>query len=301
MAKVLITGGSGLVGRSLSKLLTDSGHEVVHLSRTVSGAETYKTYKWDLDRMELDPDALHQVDHIVHLAGAGVADKKWTDQRKKLILDSRVESLKLLHQSIKDHQVKLRSFISASAIGYYGSDTGDTNLKEDAPAGNDFLAAVVKAWEAEADKLESLVKVAKVRIGVVLSEKGGALPAIAQPIRFLVGAPLGTGSQYMSWIHIEDLSAIFKYILEQDLSGTYNAVAPNPVTNKKMTQQIAKSLKKPLILPNVPAFVMNLLLGEMSQIVLGGNKVSSVAIAKKGFQFKFTQVSEALANLLRKD
>lgn len=299
MAKILITGGSGLVGTHLSKLLTDSGHKVTHLSRSVIGSEPYQTYQWDVAAGKLDPKALQDVDHIVHLAGAGVADKRWTDARKKLVLDSRVDSLKLLLKTIKEQNIQLSSFISASAIGYYGMDTGDRLLTEEDAPGNDFLAEVVKAWEAGADAFSELTKVAKVRIGVVLSDKGGALPTMARPVKYFAGAPLGSGRQYMSWIHITDLCGIFQYILENQISGSYNAVAPNPVTNKVLTKQIAKTLRKPLILPNVPSFVMKLVFGEMSQIILGGNRVSEKAISEMGYQFKFTHVENALNDLLK--
>ncbi|MFT7195869.1 MAG: hypothetical protein ACI83W_000218 [Marinoscillum sp.] len=297
MAKILITGGSGLVGTQLSEQLTKDGHEVSHLSRT-AGDSTYPTFKWDLEKGFIDEEAFAGLDHIIHLAGAGVADERWTEKRKKLILDSRVDGVRLLYEYVSRLDVNLKSFVSASAIGIYGWDTGSDVLKEDSPYGKDFLAEVVKSWEAETDKFSKITKVAKVRIGIVLSEKGGALPEILKPIKLYAGAPLGSGEQYLSWIHINDLCAIFAYIVSNNLEGVYNATAPNPVTNEAMTKAIAKTVVKPLFLPNVPAFVMNLMLGEMAQIVLGGNKVSGERIIQTGFRFEYDLLQDALRDLL---
>lgn len=291
--KILITGGSGLVGSKLSKLMVGSGYEVVHLSRRVTGNEEFLTFKWDISGGTIDESAFEGVTHMVHLAGAGVADEKWTQHRKKVILDSRVDSTKLLFQYVKKLDVKLESYISASAIGIYNYSESQC-ADEESDHSNTFLAEVVKKWEESADPFQDLTRVAKVRIGVVLSKEGGALKEIAKPISLYAGAPLGTGSQYTSWIHIQDLVGIFKYVIENNLQGTYNAVAPNPVTNSELTKAIAKSLNKPLILPNVPSFVMKLILGEMSDMILNGIKVSSQKIQTAGFEFAFTEVGDAV-------
>lgn len=298
MAKIVITGGTGLVGSYLSKMLSKNNHEVVHLSRTPDSSAHYPTFEWNIGKKYIDPNALDGADFVIHLAGAGVADKRWTKQRKKVIIDSRVESIKLLKSQIEKQQVKLKSFISASAIGYYGMDTGAAELTEESKPGNDYLAHVVKLWEAEADTLAEFTSVAKVRVGVVLAKEGGALKEIAKPVKLFVGAPLGSGDQYMSWIHIYDLCAIFRHVLENKLEGTYNATAPNPVTNEALTKSLAKALKRPLILPNVPAFVMKSMLGEMAQMVLGGNYVLSDKIQSTGFTYKFTQVDAAVKDIL---
>lgn len=299
MAKILITGGSGLVGTKLSYLLSERGHEVSHLSRRVTGKEHFPTFKWDVERETLDTDALQGIDYLIHLAGAGVADKKWTDARKKLILESRTRSTKLLYDQVKASQTQLKGYVSASAIGLYGSDTGDKLMDEDSPAGTDFLAHVVRDWEAAADLFQEITQVSKVRIGIVLSSEGGALPEIMRPVKYFVGAPLGSGKQLMSWIDIDDLCEIFAFVIDQNLAGTFNAVAPNPVNNAEFTRQLATIMKKPLLLPPVPAFVMRLLLGEMSQIVLGGNRVSSQFIQQKGFKFRFTHLKDSLQNQLQ--
>ncbi len=301
-ATVLISGGTGLVGTRLTQLLQEKGYTVTHLSRSVSGDEKVKTYQWNIEKKEIDPEALIGVDYIIHLAGAGIADKRWTDRRKELILKSRTESTKLLQDSIAklgNHTIK--AFVSASAVGYYGIDTGGAWMNEDSPSGDGFAAEVTRHWEAAVDEINQLnLRVVKIRIGIVLSEKGGALVKIMQPIKLGVGAPLGRGGQYMSWVHLDDLCRLFMFTLEQNgMQGVYNGVAPNPATNHELTKKTADVLNKPLFLPNVPAFVLKLLLGEMAQVVTGGNRVSSKKTEEAGFEFKHTELRPALGDLLR--
>ena len=301
-AKVLITGGTGLVGTRLTQLLQEKGYTVTHLSRSVSGNENVKTYQWNIEKKELDLEALIGVDYIIHLAGAGIADKRWTDQRKELILKSRTESTKLLQNSIlklDNHTIK--AFISASAVGYYGIDTGDTWMTEEIPSGDGFAAEVTRQWEAAVDEINQLnLRVVKIRIGIVLCEKGGSLVKIMQPIKFGVGSPLVRGRQYLSWIHLDDLCQLFIFALEQnDMQGVYNGVAPHPVTNQELTKKTADVLNRPLFLPNVPTFVLKLMLGEMSQVVTGGNRVSNKKIQEAGFEFKYTELRPALVDLLK--
>ncbi len=294
--KILITGGSGLIGMELSSLLTDKGYEIAHLTRKKELNFPYKQFEWDIQKEEIDSKAIEFADVIIHLAGAGVADKKWSDERKKIILESRTEPTHLLKKAIASGSIK--HFISASAIGYYGMDTGEQLLTEDSDPGSDFLAEVTKKWEESANTIEKDgIKTSKVRIGVVLTEKGGALPQLAQPIKLGAGAALGSGKQIMSWIHIHDLCNIFLHIIKNDLVGTYNGVAPNPVTNKEMTKAVAKQLDKPLWLPNVPPFAMKLILGEMAAMVLGGNKVSAQKLLSSGYVFKYPQLKGALQEI----
>jgi uncharacterized protein (TIGR01777 family) len=296
--KILITGGTGLVGTRLSELLTQKEYEVVHLSRKPRPNAQYKTYTWDVMEGHIDKEAL-EVDYIIHLAGAGVADKKWTDQRKELIYSSRIESTRLLFEKVREHGISLKGFISASAIGYYGFDTGDQLVDETTKPGSDFLANVVIDWEDAADSFAELkIPVAKVRIGIVFSENGGALPQLVGPIRFGAGAPIGSGKQYMSWIHIDDLCRIFEHVVSQNLEGVFNGVGPQPATNKEVTKVAAAVLKKPLFLPNVPAFALKIAFGEMANIVLGGNKVASAKIEETGFQFEHPELKECLQDLL---
>ncbi|MEP4531808.1 MAG: TIGR01777 family oxidoreductase [Cyclobacteriaceae bacterium] len=297
--KILITGGSGLVGNHLSNLLTEAGHQVVHLSRNVSGNEPYPTFKWDIHKGEIDETAFDQVTHIVHLAGAGVADKKWTDERKKVILDSRIKSTELLFTYASKLDLNLKSYISASAIGLYPYND-EVWAYEHTDPGEGFLPDVVKEWEKAADLFQGVASVAKVRIGVVLSPEGGAMAEIARPIKMFAGAPLGSGQQVMSWIHIHDLAGIFKFIIEEEIQGVFNATSPNPATNAQLTRCIARALQKPLILPKVPAFVMKMMLGQMAEIVLKGSKVSSAKIQTAGFNFKFPELDEAVKDLLGK-
>jgi uncharacterized protein (TIGR01777 family) len=294
--KILITGGTGLVGMRLSEKLADLGYEVLHLSRKENLAAPFPAYSWDIDKGYMDPRAL-SVDHIIHLAGESVAAGRWTQSRKERLYKSRIESTKLLAKHINEKGTLVQSFITASAIGIYGADTGADWVTEESPAGNDFLAELVKDWEASTEEISS-IPVTKIRIGVVLSNEGGALPQLLLPIRFGLGASLGDGKQYISWIHIDDLIMIIIHLLHYKQGGIFNAVAPQPETNKEFTKHAAKQINRPLLLPNVPGFAMKLVLGEMSQIVLGGNRVSSDKIRSTGYEFRFDNLTAALKNLL---
>jgi uncharacterized protein (TIGR01777 family) len=299
MKKVLITGGSGLVGTELSGLLKEKGYDVAHLTRSRKKNYPYKQFEWDIEKQILEEDAIRFADVIIHLAGAGVADKKWTTERKKVIVESRTQTADLLYKTIsKIPQEAPEHFISASAVGYYGMNTGDKQVDESTDAGNDFLAEVTKKWEASADQFETLqIPTVKVRIGIVITDKGGALPQLAQPIKLFAGAPLGSGKQWMSWIHLKDLARLFFHIMENKLTGVYNGVGVAPSTNKEVTKAVAKVLDKPLILPNVPAFAMKILLGEMAQMVLGGNKVSAEKTLNSGFEFEFESLDDTLKDI----
>lgn len=296
---VLITGGSGLVGTELSTLLRSSGCEVTHLSRNPT-QKHFQTFYWDVKKGEIDDEAITSADAIIHLAGAGVSDKRWSDAWKKEIYNSRIDSTRLLREKVEELNPELKHFVSASAIGYYGWDTGDKLVSESTEKGEGFLADVVDDWEKEVDQFNKLnVRTSKVRIGIVLSEKGGALVEMAKPIKYGVGAPLGSGKQYMSWIHINDLCRIFAHLLQHAEEGTFNGVAPNPKTNKSFTKSVANQLGKPLWLPNVPKFALRLIVGEMSDILVGGNRVSSKKIENTGFNFQFAALDDALQNLLQ--
>jgi len=298
---ILITGASGLIGSRLTERLLEQGYSVSHLGRTTRSGRL-RSFVWDVNQNQFDRAALEGVDTIVHLAGAGVADKRWTERRKQEILESRTKSTQLLFNELKkgDHTVK--TFVSASAIGYYGFESGNETLTENSAAGKDFLANVTRQWEDEANKIETLgIRLVKIRIGIVLSEKGGALKEMSRPIKLFAGSPLGSEHQYMSWIHLDDLCRIFMMAIDDErLRGPYNGTGPYAVTNRELTQAIAKALHKPLILPAVPAFVLKLLLGEMSDIVLQGSVVSSKKIQQAGFKFQFTTLEEALHDLLKR-
>lgn len=298
---VLITGGSGLIGQSLTRKLLSEGFNVGWLSRRALNNEKIKSFTWDIRNSKLDSESIEWSDAIIHLAGANVAGGRWTRERKKEILDSRINSTQLLYEKIRISESKPSVFISASAVGYYGSDTGEIKIDEDSLAGKDFLAEVVSKWEDEIDKISDLgLRVVKNRIGIVLSVDGGALEPMMRTTRFGIASPLGSGKQYMSWIHINDLVNLFIIeIQDKNFRGTYNAVAPNPVTNRAFTKSLAKAMNKPTILPNVPPFVLKLLFGEMSTIVLGGNRVSSKRLKETDFTFSFPNLDTALKDLLK--
>ena len=298
---VLITGGTGTVGRRLTQLLQESGYEVSYLSRHASSSGNIKTYLWDIDKNYIDPNAIIDNDIIVHLAGAGVFDKAWTAEYKKEILDSRIRSTQLISQAIKLSNKKPECMVCASAIGIYGSETTSEWRSEQDFAATGFLADVVIAWEAAVEEVADFsVRTVKVRIGIVLSKTGGALEQLAAPVRLMAGAPLGNGEQWTPWIHIDDLCRIFIHAINNEsVRGVYNAASPQPLTNAALTKAIARILHKPLWLPAIPAFVMNIILGkEKASFVLGGSRVSPNKILATGFQFKFESVEDALKDLL---
>lgn len=299
--KVLITGASGLVGSRLTELLLDHGYEVVHLSRNAKAGRV-PAYAWNVSSGTLDEKAFEDVDAVIHLAGAGVADKRWTAKRKKEIWDSRVQSTQLLYRFLRNGNHQVKTFVSASAIGFYGFGLSDQIFSEDSKPGNDFLAQVVAAWEDEVHTVAAMgIRTVVLRIGIVLSDKGGALKEMAKPVQWGVGAPLGTGNQYLSWIHIDDLCRMFLFALENEsLSGVYNATGVEPVTNREFTRAVAAVLKKPVWLPPVPAFILKTALGDMADMVLNGSIVSSEKIQRAGFIFQFSDLRSTLINLLKK-
>ena len=295
--KVLISGGSGMLGQALSALLIAKGYSVVHLSRNSNG-KSYESIEWNVEQGKLDFKSIENVDHFIHLAGAGIADKAWSEDRKKEIIDSRVKSAELLAMAIASNSSKPKRFISASAAGFYGQQTDEHYYSEEDPAGNDFLGETCANWEKSISSINELgVSTAIVRIGIVLSTEGGALKEMAKPIKSYVGAPLGTGKQYIPWIHIKDLCKIFIHILENNMEGTYNAASPNQVNNKEFTKCLAAVLNKPLFLPNVPAFIMKLILGSRANLVLEGSRVSVEKIVNSGFEFEFKELKPALVDL----
>ncbi|MBC3784987.1 TIGR01777 family oxidoreductase [Spirosoma utsteinense] len=306
---VLITGGTGTIGRRLTQLLQQQGYQVSLLSRQVSSATSAGTqpdssvsvYQWDIRKGHLDPQAIQTADHIIHLAGAGVADERWTDARKDEILTSRTESTELIAKALANNPHHVKSFIASSAIGYYGGDTGDRPLTETSSGGSDFLAQVTRAWERSEDQVAALgIRTVKMRTGVVLTMAGGALPKLAQPVRLGAGAPIGSGQQYISWIHLDDLCRLYIRALEDESwQGVYNAVAPGPVTNETLTRTIARVLNRPMLLPNIPNFAIKLMFGELAITVIGGNYVLNKRISEEtDFQYQHGELEYALRELL---
>lgn len=296
--RVLITGGSGSVGKHLSELLLSKGYEVAHLSRSKTSLPNIKTFLWNVEQNQIDEQCIDGVDIIVHLAGAGIADSRWTDERKKVIIESRTKSIQLVYQLLKTHNHQVKTVVSASASGYY-SERGDAIMKETDAPNTDFLGECSVLWENAVDEAISLgIRVVKFRTGVILDKNSGALPKIAAPIKFGVGSPLGNGKQWTSWIHLDDVAEMYlKGIEDESLNGAYNMATPNPLTNKDLTLAIAKKLNKPLWLPHVPAFILKLIFGEMSAVVLGSTKMDVQKIEQAGFKFKFPTIKSALNNI----
>jgi uncharacterized protein (TIGR01777 family) len=296
---ILITGATGLVGSRLTEILTNRGDRVLHLSRSRQPG-AIQTFHWDVKNKIVDVNVFDGVDTIIHLAGASVADERWTTKRKIEILESRTRSTEVIVNSLKKIPHRVESFVSASAIGYYGFDR-DQLFDENTTAGSDFLANVTRQWEEAVEKARAVVpNVVKLRIGVVLSEKGGALKQMATPVKYFVGAPLGSGDQYLSWIHIDDLCGIFLKAIDERLNGDFNAVAPNPVTNRQLTKAIGKAMHRPVFLPAIPEFVLRLILGEMADLVVNGSRVSCDKILKAGYKFQFTNAEDAIEDLIRR-
>ncbi|MEB2783430.1 TIGR01777 family oxidoreductase [Algoriphagus persicinus] len=293
MKNILISGGSGLIGHKITQLLELKGYSVAWLSRS---QQKQKSFLWDIEKQTIDSEAMEWADAILHLAGAGVAEKRWTDERKKRILDSRIQSTRLLYDAVEKATAKPNTFISASAVGYYGFDTGTSLMDETQESGSDFLAKVVVAWENEVKRMEELhLRTVMLRIGIVLDDKGGALGEMMKPP---IAAPLGNGDQWMSWIAIDDLARMFVFALEKTtLQGVYNAVGPNPATNQQLTQAAAKAKGKWYVGIGVPGFVLKLVLGEMAAMVLGGNRASSQKIQKAGFDFECPDLEPALKHI----
>ena len=295
---VLISGGTGLIGRTLTKILIREGFEVGILTRSFSENQVHRQFIWNIESGEIDNAAIPWADHIVHLTGESVG-QRWTKSTKQKIIASRIKSTKLLVNELSRKEHKVKSFISGSAIGIYGKDTGDKLINEQDRKGQGFLAEVVYEWEQAIDPAQEYVEsLVKLRTGVVFSKSGGALEKIKSPIEFGIGSPLGNGKQWISWIHIEDLCEMILFAITNKLSGVYNGVAPEPVTNEKLTKVLAKKLKRPLFLPNVPEFILKMVLGEMSEMILGGNRVEPMAFQKEGYKFEYNTLEEAVTNLI---
>lgn len=298
--KILITGATGLIGKELVNLLLTNNHTVHYLTTSVSKIEdkpNLKGFFWNPQAGKIDESCIYGVDSIIHLAGANIA-KRWTKGYKQEIIESRTLSGELLFNLLKKTPHQVKQIIAASGTAIY-PDSITKQYDETAVETEDsFLSNVVKKWEASVNTFPVLgIKVCKLRTGIVLSDKGGALPEMVNPIKLGFGAAMGSGKQIQSWIHIHDLIAMYNFALENQLEGVYNAVSPNPVSNAVMTKTIAKILKKPLWLPNVPEFVMKLILGEMAYLLFSSKNLSADKIKTVGFQFQFPDLESALRNL----
>ena len=294
MKTILIAGGTGFTGRKIQALLEEKGYNVNILTRN---PKQKNEFRWDLDQKQIDTKAFENVVSIINLCGANIGEKRWSTKRKKELLDSRIESTKFLYSQIKNIP-NLESYISASGITCYGFEDDTKTYSEEDPFGSDYLSQLVKEWEITADLFLTHCRVVKMRTAVVLDKKQGALPKISLPIRFGIGSPLGTGKQSTSWVHITDLTNAYLYAIENTIIGAFNIVGGNE-SNKEFSEKLAKTIHKPFWFPNVPAFILQLLLGEMSIILLKGNTASNQKMIDTGFQFKFLKVQDAFEDLYK--
>lgn len=292
-----------MVGSEITRLCHENGINVNFLTTSkskIEKSETYRGYYWDPSKGEIDERCLEGVGAIINLAGANVF-QAWTSSAKESILKSRIESLELLHKLLKENTHEVGHLVSASAIGIYPSSKTKMYYEDEQEVADNFLGEVSQKWEAAADKIGEIdLRVSKVRIGIVLSPDGGALPQIIKPVKFNLGTPLGSGEQWQSWIHVRDLARIFLYIIKNGLAGVYNGVAPNPATNEDLTREVALVLDKKMWLPNVPDFALKLTMGEMSNVVLGSQLVSSKRIEDAGFEFHYVNLRQAIKDIMHK-
>jgi uncharacterized protein (TIGR01777 family) len=300
MPSILITGGTGLIGGHLTKLLLKEGFAVRHLSRSPKTDAPVPTFQWDIKKQTVDPRALENVDHIIHLSGAGIADERWTDERMHVLYTSRVDSAALLHREMEKAGTWPKSFISASGINYYGAVTSEHVFTEQDPPADDAVGKLTRAWEEAADAWAANCRVVKLRTAVVLASEGGALPKLATPARWGLSAPLGSGKQWMPWVHIDDLAQTYLHAIQHtELQGAYNVVAPEHVQNRDFMRALAETFHKPFFVPNVPGFAIRAILGEPANLILEGSRASNAKLVASGFAFRFPELRKALGELLQ--
>lgn len=284
------------MGHMLSGYFKSQGWEVAVLSREKRNEKNF--FYWNPVREEMDEAAFENISCVISLAGVSIGGKRWTRKRKQEIINSRIQSTDFLYEKLRTVKNNVKTFISASGTGYYG-DREDEWLTELSTPGNDFLSNCCGYWEDSALKVSTLgIRTVILRIGIVLSEKEGALPKFALPVKLFVGSPLGSGRQFISWIHNKDLGALFfKAAEDSTLQGIYNAVAPEPVTNKEFIKALAKILQRPVFLPPVPSFILKIILGELETAITGSQRVSCQKITDAGFRFQYPELDEALRNI----
>ncbi|MCB0763904.1 MAG: TIGR01777 family oxidoreductase [Flavobacteriales bacterium] len=299
MSTILITGGSGMIGTALTRKLLDLGHVVRHLSRTPGDRNRVPAFGWDVAKGRVDVRALQGVDHIVHLAGAGIVDKRWTEERVRLLIASRADSAALLLRVATAEGLLPRSFVSAAGIGHHGAITTDKVFTEEDPPGTDTIARISVAWEDAADQWARHTRVVKLRTPIVLSSAGGALGKLAAPVRWGLGAPLGSGRQWMPWVHIDDLIQVYAHALfNEHMHGAYNVNASDHIRNREFMATLAKALHRPYFLPAVPGVLLKLLLGESAAVILQGSRASNAKIRETGFRFHHDELSSAIHDLI---
>ncbi|WP_306353013.1 TIGR01777 family oxidoreductase [Flavobacterium sp. '19STA2R22 D10 B1'] len=299
--KILITGATGLIGEELVSLLLQNGVNIHYLTtskKKIEDEPQYKGFYWDPQQGIIDENCLMGVDAIIHLAGASIS-KRWTRSYKQEIIESRILSTNLLFKALKSSPHQVTQIVSASAIGIYKDSLTEVYDENSKSIDDSFLGSVVLKWEESVDKFKVLnINVCKLRTGLVMSKKGGALEAMVKPIKMGMGAVFGSGKQFQSWIHIHDLAALYYFAVEKKWSGTFNAVSPQPVTNEILTVDIARVLEKPLFLPHIPRFMMKLILGEMHMLLFTSQNVSAQKVLDNGFIFKYKTINKALDHLL---
>jgi uncharacterized protein (TIGR01777 family) len=302
--KILICGATGLIGSALTELCLKENHEVQYLTTRkskIQQSENRKGFYWNPAKGEIDTACFEGVDAIINLSGANIA-KRWTQAYKEEIMNSRIDTANVLFKALRNmesHTVK--HYVSASGIAIYPSSFTEKYTEATETASTDFLGTVVKQWELHANQFKSLeIPVTILRTGLVFSPKDGALVEMAKPVKYGVGAAIGSGKQWQSWIHIDDITKMYLHILTNKITGLYNGVGPNPTTNKLLTKEIASVLKKPFFLPNVPKFMMKLILGEMSTLLFSSQQVSSEKIKNTDFKFQFPELTAALEDIFKK-
>jgi hypothetical protein len=299
MAKILITGGSGLVGKAISEILLRNKHQPIWLSRETGSFNGIKKFKWNIDKNSIDEKAFEDVESIIHLAGAGIADKRWTPDYKKQILYSRIKSADLLFDHISKNNIKLKTLVGGSAIGIYGAVQSEKIFTEKDEPGTDFLAKTCVLWEKSYEPfINAGIRTSIIRTGVVLSKNGGAYAKMVLPFKLGFGAAIASGKQYFPWLHINDIAGIFVHaLLDQNINGVFNAVSAEMVNNTDFSRQLAKSYHKPFFLPNIPKFALKLAMGEGAVMVTEGVKISNKKIKESGYKFEFDSLEKALKDL----
>lgn len=300
MATVLITGGTGLIGTALTQALLQAGHRVHLLSRSSAPErDGLLTFRWSPASGEVDPQAWNGVEHVVHLAGAGIADKRWAQARVDELIASRAETARLLRRSAEQAGARISTLVSAAGINYYGAFTSDRILTEQDPPGTDTIGRISKMWEEAVDEWSAPCRVVKLRTPVVLSRSGGALAKLVAPVRFGLGSPLGTGRQWMPWVHLDDLVSIYMQALfDARFQGAYHVNSGHDVTNAEFMRTLSRVLGKPFFAPAVPAFALRLVLGELSSVLLEGRRASNARLLGTGFRFAYPRLEGALRDLL---
>ena len=296
MRRVVITGGTGFVGKHLSALLEKENYEVVHLSRRREPGERFRSYRWDPGSGYCDKDAFRDGDTVIHLAGANIGEKRWTSRRKREIIKSRASAAGLIYKATVGSGIRPDAFITASGKDYYGTGISEKIYRENDPPGNDFMGRTCRLWEAAAEPFEAAgIRVAKIRTALVLAPEGSAISKLTVPARIGLIIRLGPGSQYFPWIHVDDLCNIYlKTVNDETMSGPFNASAPGHVTHDMLMSVIARQKKLPVFLPHIPEWLLKLVLGEMSVVLTTGSRISSQRLIHSGFQFRYPDIDGAL-------